>query len=221
MLRWPWRRKRRPPPPKPQRFTHRHALLLLSVIALASFAAGAAWRAARAASPRLSGPARVVDGDTLVVAGATVRLKGVDAPESGQPCYRAAATGWLARPRRPYDCGAAATRALAAYLRHRRVTCVGGAKGGVPRDKYGRRLARCHVRRWGRDVDVGLWLLQRGHAVVYGGGATQAYRAAEADAKRRRVGVWGGSFEAPALWRAKREARAVAARVDRLRRAGT
>jgi endonuclease YncB( thermonuclease family) len=31
----------------------------------------------------ISGPARVVDGDTVVVAGTTVRLKGVDAAELG------------------------------------------------------------------------------------------------------------------------------------------
>jgi endonuclease YncB( thermonuclease family) len=31
----------------------------------------------------ISGPARVIDGDTVVVAGTRVRLKGVDAPELG------------------------------------------------------------------------------------------------------------------------------------------
>ncbi|WP_141688395.1 thermonuclease family protein [Bradyrhizobium paxllaeri] len=37
----------------------------------------------RIASPTISGPARVIDGDTVVVAGTTVRLKGVDAAELG------------------------------------------------------------------------------------------------------------------------------------------
>jgi endonuclease YncB( thermonuclease family) len=37
-----------------------------------------------AAAPlTVSGPARVIDGDTVVVAGTVVRLKGVDAPELG------------------------------------------------------------------------------------------------------------------------------------------
>ena len=35
------------------------------------------------AAPTISGPARVIDGDTVVVAGTTVRLKGVDAAELG------------------------------------------------------------------------------------------------------------------------------------------
>ena len=157
----------------------------------------------------------MVDGDTLVLVGVTVRLKGVDAPESGQLCYASASGGWLARPRRPYDCGAAATRALARHLRGRRVTCIGASK-----DKYGRRLARCFARHWLRsDVDIGAWLLTHGHAVVYGS-ATQAYREAEKRAKRVRVGVWGGSFEVPALWRAKREARTLAARVAKLKKQG-
>ncbi len=34
----------------------------------------------------LSGPARVVDGDTLFVAGERIRLHGIDAPEKDQTC---------------------------------------------------------------------------------------------------------------------------------------
>lgn len=212
-LAWPWRRKR-PPPPKPSPFTRHGLLLIIAAIALASFAAGFTYRATHATSPLLRGRPRVVDGDTLVVAGESIRLKGVDAPESGQRCTRRGG-GWLAQHRGSYDCGEAATKALARYLRLRRVTCVGSTK-----DKYGRRLARCYVRAWwGGDTDVGVWLLTRGHAVVYGA-APRAYREAEARAKARKAGVWGGSFEVPALWRAKREAKALAARVDKLKRTG-
>ena len=51
--------------------------------------AGARWYPAlvpapsRIAAPTISGPARVIDGDTVVVAGTRVRLKGVDAAELG------------------------------------------------------------------------------------------------------------------------------------------
>ncbi|WP_197033646.1 thermonuclease family protein [Bradyrhizobium sp. URHD0069] len=39
--------------------------------------------ASTTAAPTISGPARVIDGDTVVVAGTSVRLKGVDAAELG------------------------------------------------------------------------------------------------------------------------------------------
>jgi endonuclease YncB( thermonuclease family) len=38
----------------------------------------------------ISGPAVVLDGDTVVVAGVHIRLKGVDAPELGNPLGEAA-----------------------------------------------------------------------------------------------------------------------------------
>jgi endonuclease YncB( thermonuclease family) len=41
---------------------------------------------ARPSFADVSGPATVVDGDTLVVAGEHVRLQGIDAPEMHQTC---------------------------------------------------------------------------------------------------------------------------------------
>ena len=36
----------------------------------------------------VAGPTRVIDGDTIEVAGERIRLHGIDAPESGQSCRR-------------------------------------------------------------------------------------------------------------------------------------
>ena len=39
----------------------------------------------------LKGRARIIDGDTIWLAGVKIRLNGIDAPEAGQPRFRAAA----------------------------------------------------------------------------------------------------------------------------------
>lgn len=48
------------------------------------------------------GMARVIDGDSLVVAGREVRMQGIDAPEGRQSCRRGAPIGLAAR--RPGNC---------------------------------------------------------------------------------------------------------------------
>lgn len=42
----------------------------------------------RAAEALLTGPARTIDGDTLDIGGAHVRLKGIATPERGEPGFR-------------------------------------------------------------------------------------------------------------------------------------
>ena len=57
----------------------------------------------------------VVDGDTLRLRDTVVRLNGVAAPERGRTCADGQGAG--------YDCGAAASAALAELVRDRRVAC--------------------------------------------------------------------------------------------------
>lgn len=63
-----------------------------------------------AGAQTLSGPARVVDGDTLQLGRTYVRLFGIDAPEAGQTCG-----DWLPGPE--------AAAALAAFIAGRTVAC--------------------------------------------------------------------------------------------------
>jgi endonuclease YncB( thermonuclease family) len=61
---------------------HPYKFIIAAALGTIFFGVGAAQYATRAT---ISGSGRVVDGDTVVVAGTVVRLKGVDAAELGTP----------------------------------------------------------------------------------------------------------------------------------------
>lgn len=71
------------------------------------------------ATPALADPivgrASVIDGDTLEVRGARIRLHGIDAPESAQACKDAAG--------KDYRCGQAAAPALSDHIDKHIVIC--------------------------------------------------------------------------------------------------
>jgi endonuclease YncB( thermonuclease family) len=155
--------------------------LLLALLGL-----GAAWLSDLLPWPAgadLSGPAAVVDGDTLQVEGERVRLMGVDAPESRQSCERDRAT---------WPCGAEATAALRRFLQGREVRCTLEEE----RDRYGRALGRCRA----GEEDIGAWLVRRGLAVAYTD-YSYRYLPQELLARWEGQGLWAGSFERPAEWR--------------------
>ena len=85
----------------------------------------------------LSGHARVIDGDTLEVGSARVRLYGIDAPESAQRCRSGGRT---------WSCGREAARALARRIGSRPIECK-----ERDRDRYGRMVAVCSDRGRGRE----------------------------------------------------------------------
>lgn len=110
---------------------------------------------------------RVIDGDTLDLAGERIRLVGIDAPERGQSCGPAA-------------CGTAATDVLADILSAGPVRCA-----SVNTDRYGRTVARCHAGR----RDVNREMVRRGMAWAY---RQYAYDYAEDEkaAKASGIGIW-------------------------------
>lgn len=123
---------------------------------------------------RVAGMARVLDGDTVEIAGDTIRLLHIDAPETGQSCD--------ARP-----CGAAATAHLGRLIAARPVVCTGDA-----RDAYGRLLAVCHA--GGRDLNRAM--VADGHAMVfrrYG----DTYDADERAARAAGRGIWAADDPMP------------------------
>src|SRR5688572_15036427 len=101
---------------------------------LALVAAGAlALTAPRlsAAQERITGPAKITDGDSFEIDDTRVRLFGVDAPEGRQQCTRGG---------RRWRCGDAAAAELRRLTASRDVTCV-----QRDTDDYGRVVAVCRV----------------------------------------------------------------------------
>lgn len=142
-----------------------------ALFGLMSGVIGAAAASAAGQEP-IAGVARVVDGDTIEIAGIKIRLEGIDAPESGQTCTRR----WFGR----WSCGTAAADALTTLVQRQTVSC-----DATGRDKYGRTLAICYAD--GKDLNA--LMVRRGLAwafIKY----SRRYQREEAAARAEGVGIW-------------------------------
>ncbi|WP_246765170.1 thermonuclease family protein [Aminobacter sp. SR38] len=136
----------------------------------------------------LVGRASVVDGDTIEIRGERIRINGIDAPESAQTCTDGSGMN--------YRCGAVAAAALAEYLEQSSPTrCE-----FVDRDRYGRFVGNC---RRADGKNVAEWLARNGHALDWPRYSNGTYASHQSAAKKERIGVWSGSFQAPWDWRAE------------------
>lgn len=131
----------------------------------------------------VTGPATVVDGDTINMTGTRIRLVGIDAPESAQQCTRKG---------QPWHCGKEAADALGEIVDGQPLQCT-----ALGTDIYGRTLATCTT----PTFDVAREMLRRGLAVP-APDAPSDYAEAQAIAQQMQFGLWAGEFEMPAAWRA-------------------
>ena len=127
----------------------------------------------------LVGRPRIVDGDTIVIDNAVIRLHGIDAPENGQYCLDAAGGD--------YRCGEAATKMLTNLIAGSSIRC-----SGAEQDRYHRLIAIC--RRGDREINREM--VRSGWARAYTRYSSD-YAGEELDAAQARRGLWAGSFEAP------------------------
>lgn len=157
---------------------------------------GAATRAGREAatlapaamSREIVGRATVIDGDTLAIAGqhARIRLFGIDAPESTQPCFNGQG--------RRYPCGSRATAFLSQLIgRGGNVVCR-----PLDVDSYQRLVAECDTT---ASISLNREMVRAGWAIDYVQYSGGRYSVEQRDAQIARRGLWVGSFEAPAQWR--------------------
>jgi endonuclease YncB( thermonuclease family) len=127
-----------------------------------------------------TGSAYVIDGDTIAIDKARLRLLNMDAFEAAQNCQKSG---------KSYSCEFEATLALADMVRGKQVRCEGDK-----RDRYGRPLVHC----WIGPVDLGRQMVRLGWALAEFG---DEYREDEALAQSIKIGAWDGSFQRPKEWR--------------------
>jgi endonuclease YncB( thermonuclease family) len=132
----------------------------------------------------LTGPAKVIDGDTIVVAGQRIRLHGIDAPELDQTFW------WRGEQ---MGCGTMSLAALEALIAGVEVRCE-----VVERDQHGRLVAKVFSP---NGVDIGRRLVSSGWALAYRR-YSKDYVDAENQAQKARRGMWRGTFVKPWKWRA-------------------
>lgn len=173
-----------------RRFSIKHLIVWLIVIAISAALTQILqeWRAPSDAPPKptgaaFEGRARIIDGDSLVIGAARIRLFGIDAPEGRQRCRDARGES--------YACGDSARRALSEAIGGRPVSCT---PVGTSHD---RSVAVCTVD--GRDLSEAL--VRGGHALELRQHSRGRYTTAEREARDAKRGLWAGDFERPAEWR--------------------
>lgn len=125
----------------------------------------------------------VIDGDSLKIDQASIRLNGIDAPEYYQTCKD--------KNNKQYNCGIESKNALEAMVKGKNVRC-----DKVSKDIYNRELCECFA----NGVNLNQKMLEKGWAVAYRTD-NDVYKNAEKQAKQKKLGIWQGKFMKPELYR--------------------
>lgn len=125
----------------------------------------------------------VLDGDTLEIHGQRIRLAGIDAPESDQPCFLPGNIRW--------GCGRDAAFVLSDKIQRKTIRCR-----PYDHDQYSRLVAVCYH---GAE-DLNNWMVYHGWAVAYEQ-YSKRYVRTQREAENAKRGVWASSFDLPWVWR--------------------
>ena len=134
----------------------------------------------------LTGPAKVTDGDTIVINEQRIRLHGIDAPEMKQKCMTKYGDQFL--------CGEDAKVYLVKLIGDKPVRCEGDKK-----DRYKRLIGTCYV----GQLNLNAEMVSAGWALAYTK-YSKDYMPQEARAMSDHRGMWNGEFVAPWQWRKSR-----------------
>ena len=133
----------------------------------------------------ITGQVRVIDGDTLQIAGKRIRLHGIDTPEMRQFCTL---------NHQKWPCGVGAKEAIVALIDGQQVRCE---KRDM--DRYGRIVAVCFA----NEINLNASLVAGGWGLAYRR-YSKDYVDEENEARKNHRGMWRGSFISPWEWRHQR-----------------
>jgi len=133
----------------------------------------------------LSGAGKAVDGRTLVIAGKTVRLYGIDSPDRQQSCFT--------KHKKEFPCGKIAFTALATLIRNVELYC-NYTEPTAENSEIQYVICRAG------PMDVAKQHVLQGWAFA-DPETGDNYRRAERGARVLNEGLWKGKFELPWIWR--------------------
>lgn len=130
----------------------------------------------------ITGPVRVIDGDSIRIGKEEIRINGIDAFEGKQLC-RLKDSDW--------PCGKIASEYLRDYVGDSSIRCT-----WKERDQYQRALGHCFKDK----KDIAAEMVRNGYALAYRK-YSDRYIGEEINAKAGRLGVWAGEIVPPWEWR--------------------
>ncbi|WP_440614317.1 thermonuclease family protein [Candidatus Pelagibacter sp. HIMB1748] len=142
---------------------------------------------------KISGFAKVVDGDTIKINSKKIRLYGIDAPEKKQKCKKTYLTISFMSFTKDYMCGEVSTQKLIKKINKQKLNC-----NILDVDRYKRLIGECFK----RNINLNSWMVSNGYAVAYRK-YSKKYVTDEINAKNNKLGIWQGKFEMPWDYRRK------------------
>ena len=142
---------------------------------------------------KITGFAKVIDGDTIKINSKKIRLYGIDAPEKKQKCKKTYLTISFMSFTKDYMCGELSTQKLIKKINKQKLNC-----NILDVDRYKRLIGECFK----RNINLNSWMVSNGYAVAYRK-YSKKYVSDEINAKNKKLGIWQGKFEMPWDYRRK------------------
>ena len=142
---------------------------------------------------KITGFAKVIDGDTIKINSKKIRLYGIDAPEKKQKCKKTYLTISFMSFTKDYMRGEVSTEKLIKKINKQKLNC-----NILDVDRYKRLIGECFK----RNINLNSWMVSNGYAVAYRK-YSKKYVSDEINAKNNKLGIWQGKFEMPWDYRRK------------------